>query len=398
MEAYDKLIRWAGDQGIEVRGIEPRRIPGRGIGIVASKNLKANERLIHVPTASLRTLTTVRREIRDALPSPAPNNKGTPVHALLAAELFLETRPLTNKYAPWHAVVPTREDIFSSLPLAWPSSDYEKLHSLLPLKARVHLTKQKVKFEKDWQLIHDALLPALGLTPGKGKYTKREFLYAWLLVNTRTFYHETSKTERLSKDDKMALQPVADLLNHSDEGCEVAFDPASFTISANRDYRQGEEVYICYGPHSSDFLMVEYGFCPDENSHDEVCIDEVVLEELTKAQRQRLEEKDYLGEYMIDERNPGGCYKTRVALMMKCVRMQEWERLVNNGEDGGEEVQKMVDAVMVRVLKKYLRRCKEAIGELEDFGGTTGEMVLRRWRQIERLVERSIEELGAGNR
>ncbi|KAK4181215.1 hypothetical protein QBC36DRAFT_122516 [Triangularia setosa] len=393
MEAYDELLHWAQDQGIEVHGIKPKRIPGRGIGIVASKDLKANERLIYVPTSSFRALTTVRPKIRNALPPPAPKNKGTPIHALLAADLFLERPSVTKKYAPWHAVVPTREDVFSNLPLAWPSLNYEKLHALLPFNARAHLTKQKAKFEKDWQLIRDVLLPALEISPNKGRYSKQDFLYHWLLVNTRTFYHETSMTEKLSKDDKMILQPVADLLNHSDGGCEAAFDPSCFTISADRDYKQGEELYICYGKHSNDFLMVEYGFCPEKNRWDEVCIDDVVLEEMTEQEKERLDGRGFLGEYMIDERTPGGCYRTRVALMLKCVRVEEWERLVEEGE----EVPRLVDGVVVRVLRKYLKRCKEVIGELEDFGAA-GEMVLRRWRQIERLVEKSLEQLEVGSR
>lgn len=43
MEACEELLRWAGDQGIELYGIEPRPIPGRGIGMVATKPLKVEE-------------------------------------------------------------------------------------------------------------------------------------------------------------------------------------------------------------------------------------------------------------------------------------------------------------------------------------------------------------------
>ncbi|CAI4214496.1 unnamed protein product [Parascedosporium putredinis] len=42
------------------------------------------------------------------------------------------------------------------------------------------------------------------------------------------------------------------------------------------EYGAGEEVYICYGRHSGDFLLAEYGFSPDENAWDEVSLDEVV--------------------------------------------------------------------------------------------------------------------------
>ena len=40
MEAYEELLVWAKDKGIILNGVEPRRIPGRGMGIVATKPLK----------------------------------------------------------------------------------------------------------------------------------------------------------------------------------------------------------------------------------------------------------------------------------------------------------------------------------------------------------------------
>lgn len=40
MEAYEELLIWAKDKGIVLNGVEPRRIPGRGMGIVATKPLK----------------------------------------------------------------------------------------------------------------------------------------------------------------------------------------------------------------------------------------------------------------------------------------------------------------------------------------------------------------------
>jgi hypothetical protein len=41
MEAYDELLRWAQDRGVELNGVAPKAIPGRGIGLVATKPLKA---------------------------------------------------------------------------------------------------------------------------------------------------------------------------------------------------------------------------------------------------------------------------------------------------------------------------------------------------------------------
>lgn len=40
MEVYEELLRWSTEQGVEIHGIEPQSIPGRGIGIVATKSIK----------------------------------------------------------------------------------------------------------------------------------------------------------------------------------------------------------------------------------------------------------------------------------------------------------------------------------------------------------------------
>jgi hypothetical protein len=43
MEVFDELARWAQDRGVELNGVAPRSLPGRGIGIVATKPLKVRE-------------------------------------------------------------------------------------------------------------------------------------------------------------------------------------------------------------------------------------------------------------------------------------------------------------------------------------------------------------------
>lgn len=43
-------------------------------------------------------------------------------------------------------------------------------------------------------------------------------MYYWLLVNTRTFYHERPgmKKAKTAREDRMALCPFADYFNHAD--------------------------------------------------------------------------------------------------------------------------------------------------------------------------------------
>ncbi len=141
----------------------------------------------------------------------------------------------STKFREWDAVTPTREDIWASLPLTWDS----KLHALLPKTAKDILKKQTRKFQRDWDMVRKSF-PSTSYD---------EYLYAWLLVNTRTFYYSTGKTEKLPPHECMALQPVADLLNHADEGCSVQFDSASFTIMPETPLRgRRRNPYILWEP------------------------------------------------------------------------------------------------------------------------------------------------------
>ena len=80
------------------------------------------------------------------------------------------------------------------------------------------LNLQKKKLERDYSFVHDAF----------PEISRQDYTYNWLLVNTRTFYHlltaDTRKKGRqrrlppVARDDCMALCPLADCFNHSDEG------------------------------------------------------------------------------------------------------------------------------------------------------------------------------------
>ncbi|KAK3388947.1 hypothetical protein B0T20DRAFT_447356 [Sordaria brevicollis] len=455
MEAYEELLVWAKDKGIILNGVAPRRIPGRGMGIVATKPLKADTTILTVPSKTLRTYETVHPSIARALP------KDITIHGLLAADLAFDPSP-SAKYRQWNAVCPTRDDVWDSLPLTW---DHQ-LRKFLTKRALDLLLKQEAKFEKDWTMVQQSSLLSLRSdgeedesTKEDGKLnktiTRDDYLYAWLLVNTRTFYHETPKTKKFKKEDRMVLQPVADLFNHTSydpsadekEGnkktCSVAFSPTAFTITTTRPYIEGEEVYICYGNHSNDFLLIEYGFLFDENVWDEVCIDDAILPLLDQAQPQLpqqpakkvtrrlnergkkdpksqeqqppksakdlLEEYDFLGNYNLDPRNPTGCYRTQVALRAVSALAdnsgpegeKKFRAFVDYGQDpweDSEEEQKKLNAMLAQALKRWrgdvVDEMVAGLKRLEEVDRKCHrDMLLMRWRQVGRMVDRALEEL-----
>ncbi|KAI0125297.1 SET domain-containing protein [Xylariales sp. AK1849] len=386
MEPHEDLILWAAVKGVKLNGITPKRIPGRGVGIVATRAVKLDQILLEVPTPCLRSIDTVPKTIVRKLP------KDISVHGLLAADLALDT---SDKYSIWNAVCPSPADL-ASMPLLWPPS----LQDLLPSPAKELLTNQQAKFARSWASVTSAF-PDLRTEEGRRRYE-----YAWLLANTRTFYYLSPKLRRRQKDDRMVLQPVADLFNHADGGCNVAFDAASFVVKADRAYRKGEEVRICYGRHGGDFLMVEYGFVLEENCWDEVGLDEVVLPRLMEGRgkgkgaerdrdkwKERLEGAGFWGGYTLDRETV--CHRTQVALRTLCCGVGEWKRFVD-GEDGGEESQGKVNGILAGLLEGYRGTIEERIKGIE--GIKEGEecqrnLLSQRWRHINRLIKGTVERL-----
>ncbi|KAK1672635.1 SET domain-containing protein [Colletotrichum godetiae] len=382
MDAIENLLSWAQTQGITVSNVGPRALPGRGIGIVVTSPLKKDDTILDVPIPCLKTIATIPK------PLTRPFPKETPVHALLALDIALDTSP---SFQTWSAVFPTPKDL-SSCPLTWfPSSP--TLTSLLPSQALTLLKAQREKFESHWSLHqHSYSYPEGGLT-------YETYLHAWLLVNSRTFYHITPKTAKRHRDDHMILQPVADLLNHSPRGCSVAFDKYSFTIKADRSYTPGEEIHICYGRHSNDFLLVEYGFlmAQGENEWDEVCIDDVLLPRLGAAHRRRLEERGFLGNYVIDAETV--CYRTQVALRTLVLPARRWSQFVDGFADGEAE-QAEVDALLCEILSAYEEEIEskiETVRGLDEGEQFQRDMVAARWNQIQLLVRGTIDKLDVSN-
>ncbi|ETS84389.1 hypothetical protein PFICI_02414 [Pestalotiopsis fici W106-1] len=369
MEKVEALLEWATEKGIQHNGILPKHLPGRGVGVIAIRDVKPGEVVLQVPTSTLRSIDTVPKNVRAKLP------KDLSVQGLLAADLALDD---TDKYNVWNAVCPSLAD-FASMPLLWPAS----LQCLLPGVAKKLLSKQQAKLAKDRATV-GAAFPDLD----QDRYT-----HGWLLANTRTFYYLSPARRRRKRDDHMVLQPVADLLNHADAGCDVHFGDAAFTVRADRAYAAGDEIFICYGRHGGDFLMVEYGFDMDENRWDEAGLDEMVLSVLDEKSREMLDDRGFLGGYVLDRGQV--CYRTQAALRTLCCSEREWSRFVD-GMDDGERSQKKVDELLVELLGKY---STSIIGTMEEIDGLQeGEpcqrgLLAARWRHILRLVQGTLDRL-----
>ena len=182
-------------------------------------------------------------------------------------------------------------------------------------------------------------------------------------------------------------------LNHADDGCEVSFSPDGFVFSTNHAYHPGQEIYVSYGKHSNDFLLAEYGFLLAENRWDEVCLDDVILPKMDMTQMAQLEERGFLGHYMLDTEHLG-CHRTQVALRLLCRAQGQWHKFVDTG-DAADDVdsQPAVDVLLMELLNGFLEVIDKTLGDIGKVQvdqQAQRTMLEQRWKQIARMVEHAV--------
>ncbi|EXJ61184.1 uncharacterized protein A1O5_11976 [Cladophialophora psammophila CBS 110553] len=373
------LTKWAVCNGIKVNGVAAHRFPGKGMGIVAERRLKAGEVILDIPMSVIRTAETVPQTVTEAL-------QGCSINGLLAAELATDA---SESHALWRATLPSMEELDQSMPLFWPP----ELQELLPQPALALLRKQQGKVSRDWNVV-SAAFPQL---------SDDAYRHYWLLASTRTFYYtppDMKPEDTPEADECLALVPFGDYFNHSDGGCKVSYSATGYEFKLDQAVRKGEELYISYGNHPNDFLLVEYGFILAENKWDEVSLDTVILPLFSDKQSEMLEEAGYLGNYVLEtpsmQDDEVACYRTRVALRLLCMPLKTWNEGVMYGVDDDDEYQSAVHGLLRQALKAYVDivdKSLEQIARLEVGLASQRDVLRRRWEQIGIYLTTAIDRL-----
>ncbi|OAP54652.1 hypothetical protein AYL99_11100 [Fonsecaea erecta] len=378
----DRLTKWAVSHGIKVNGIAAHRFPGKGLGVIAKRRLKDGEVILDIPMSMIRTAETVPSTIREAVKGACSAN------GYLAAELAMDTSEST---ALWRTTLPSTDDLTTSMPLCWPP----ELQALLPPAALALLRKQQKKLSRDWSAV-SAAFPQLGYDA---------YRCSWLLVSTRTFYYtppDMKPEDTPEADECLALVPFGDYINHADAAtCKVAFSGTSYEFTVEGAVAKGEELYISYGSHSNDFLLVEYGFTLDKNKCDVVSLDSVILPLFSEKQKGMLEEAGYWANYVLE--NPSmqddevACYRTRVALRLLCMPLKKWRDCVRYGADDDDKYRSSVHDLLRQAMKAYLEVVDSSLEQLARLGevglSVQREVLRRRWEEIGMYLSTAIDRI-----
>ncbi|KIW14770.1 hypothetical protein PV08_07555 [Exophiala spinifera] len=371
MSNHENLTEWALSRGYKLNGIKAHAFAGRGLGVLAERNIEPGEVLMTIPMSAVRTAETLPKKIIESLHSCSNNG-------LLAVELAQDE---SSEYAIWRQSLPSMED-FQTLPVTWE----EGVAKFLPSKARGVLSKQAAKIQKDWDAV----------SAGHINISFEEFRYFWLLINTRTFYHTPPKMKLppVNSDECLAVVPYGDYFNHADIGCKVSYSASSYEITADRRYDRGEEVLISYGSHSNDLLLVEYGFIFDGNRWDETTLDDVVIPLLSEDRKKILQDEGYWLNYHLDR--DGACYRTKVAVRLLCMPLRQWRRGLAKGFDDDDRYKRIVNGLLLKVFGNYrsiVRGRLEQISKLTAGVHVQRDILRRRWGQIDAIILAAIEQI-----
>ncbi|XP_013810813.1 SET domain-containing protein 4 isoform X3 [Apteryx mantelli] len=240
-----------------------------GRGLMTTKALQAGELVISLPEKCLLTTGTVLSScLGEYITKWKP-----PVSPLIALCTFLIAEKHAGEQSLWKPYLDVLPKTYTC-----PVCLEEDVVSLLPEPLRKKAQEQRT-------MVHELYVSSKAffssLQPLFAENTETIFNYsalewAWCTVNTRTVYMKHSQRECFSLEpDVYALAPYLDLLNHSPNvQVKAAFNEQirSYEIRTDSQCKKYEEVFICYGPHDNQRLLLEYGFVAVDNPHSSVYV------------------------------------------------------------------------------------------------------------------------------
>ena len=213
-EKHELFTQWAKGHSVEINGVKPAKLPGRGLGLVTTQKIKMDQRLLFVPEKAMfkpDTKFLKKNGLQDASPQAQL--------AVSAAAAFLNNEDL----AVWKRTWPTRDDFQACMPSYWPKST----HDLLPPSVHLPLDRLLADFEKD---------QAAAAEYAKAHFPESEdwFKYVWTIVNSRSFYWKPPR----GRAGCMVMCPFIDYMNHgpSGETAKVVQAAGGYEVLADRDY------------------------------------------------------------------------------------------------------------------------------------------------------------------
>lgn len=254
MSALERFAAWLAERGARHDAIAVRERDGAR-GVYAVRAIAEGELVASVPRPLLVTRHAARgssigRQMRAANVEPASH------HAVIAAWLVAERRAAGSAFHPYFDILPATMPQF---PIHAAPADQALLTGTL---AGAMLDELRADLEAEYA----ALSAKVRLFR---PVTRDEWTWARLCIGSRVF------SVTIDGIETTALVPLADMLDHRVERhTRWGFDQDAdaFTLVAERAYAAGDEVHDSYGAKPNARLLVQYGFCLDDNPADQALL------------------------------------------------------------------------------------------------------------------------------
>ena len=127
---------------------------------------------------------------------------------------------------------------------------------------------------------------------------------------------------------------------------------------------------------------------------DEISLDKVLLTLFSEDQKEKLQEENFWGDYVLDLHSV--CYRTQVAVRLLCMPIQTWRDSMKSGFDDYDEYQGAADAILQMAMTTYIKAVYKTLEQVSKLGiqlAHQKEMLGKRWKQILLLVSTAIDRL-----
>lgn len=222
-DKHHLFTQWSQDRGVEIRGVAPAQLPNRGVGLIATKKLPKDHRILFIPEkAMFKPNTTLLKKASLHTASP---------QAQLAFSAMIAYAPADSSLKVWRETWPTLDDFKHSLPMCWPEVE----RGDLPPSMQQPLERQLADYQRDWTAVREAC--------AQRGFGEEEFRYYWMIVNSRSFHWKPAGRATVGS---MVMCPFVDYLNHAPAGsaCRVTMTAKGYEVTADREY--GELRISCF--------------------------------------------------------------------------------------------------------------------------------------------------------